>query len=77
MREAAFFYVETDSGSFEVTVGDMTARAMGTAFEVADLDDLTVVAVREGRVEVRAGGEVWMLHADERLLWTPEEGGRI
>lgn len=52
----AFFEVAKDSRRpFVVEVDDMTVRAVGTAFNIRRSDDMMVVSVSEGSVDVRGG----------------------
>lgn len=72
---AAFFDVTPDEKPFVVTLGELEVRVLGTAFEVAELRDTTMVTVREGTVAVKQGGETWTLQAGDRLTWNAAKGG--
>ncbi|WP_421710216.1 FecR family protein [Algihabitans sp.] len=63
----AFFEVASDSRPFEVTAGAITARALGTAFEVSEGVKGVAVSVAEGRVQVETEGASWRVSAGERL----------
>ncbi|MEM6904265.1 MAG: FecR domain-containing protein [Pseudomonadota bacterium] len=77
LEGAAFFSVETDRRPFAVTIGPVTAEALGTAFETAHIDGEIMVAVAEGVVAVRNQAQSWQIEAGERLLWSEGEGARI
>ncbi|MEM7058833.1 MAG: FecR domain-containing protein [Pseudomonadota bacterium] len=72
LEGAAFFDVRKDPRPFTVVIGDVTATALGTAFETAFSDSETIVTVFEGRVEVQTRNESWTLTAGERLALTPD-----
>lgn len=67
---AAFFDVETDARPFIVQVDDLQAKAIGTAFEVAQSDDDIFVTVSKGLVEVRAENVTWQVTPGQRLYWS-------
>lgn len=69
---AGFFTVNPDPRPFTVTLGELTATAIGTAFETAWLDGALSVSVQEGTVEVRDAESTWRLSAGDRLIWSDE-----
>ena len=57
LRGEAFFTVASDpQRPFRVMAGDGTAQALGTAFNVREMDETVTVAVAEGRVRVMKTG---------------------
>lgn len=70
LHGAAFFDVETDGRTFEVSAGDLAIEVLGTAFEVARDGEGAHVAVAEGRVAVSNRGQVWELTEGERLRYS-------
>ncbi|MEM8823942.1 MAG: FecR domain-containing protein [Pseudomonadota bacterium] len=70
LQGAAFFDVERDGRAFLVEFDGVTIEVLGTAFEVAKIDDTTIVSVAEGMVDVRLQGESWQLQMGDRLELT-------
>lgn len=77
----AFFRVQADrKHPFEVSAGEVTVTALGTAFDVRRDDDRIVVTVEEGMVEV-AGEESagsrkrdrWRATAGYQVTWDRDE----
>ncbi|MEM6480637.1 MAG: FecR domain-containing protein [Pseudomonadota bacterium] len=77
LEGAVFFEVNADQRPFRVIAGQMSVEAVGTAFEVAFVDDETVVTMEEGRVIVERADESWTLVEGQRLSWSERDGGRI
>ncbi|MEM6934234.1 MAG: FecR domain-containing protein, partial [Pseudomonadota bacterium] len=71
LEGAGFFDVETSSRPFSVELGQVTATALGTAFETSFLNGSAVVTVFEGEVEVRDDQDRWVLSAGDRLSLAP------
>ncbi|MEM6548638.1 MAG: FecR domain-containing protein [Pseudomonadota bacterium] len=59
---------------FVVTAGPLTARAIGTAFEVTKSGDDVTLAVLEGIVEARIGTRAERLGPGDRLRWGSKSG---
>jgi len=81
LRGRAYFDVAHDPGrEFTVVAGDVTSRAVGTAFAVARRDDGSItVTVTQGRVRVESPaspGRSSLLEAgsDQRIAYTPGRG---
>ncbi|MEM7731194.1 MAG: FecR domain-containing protein [Pseudomonadota bacterium] len=74
---ASFFDVDTTGQSFVVEAGPVAAEALGTAFEVTRFDNSILVAVAEGRVEVRVADQEWILLEGERLTWSEHVGTQV
>ncbi|MEM9784339.1 MAG: FecR domain-containing protein [Pseudomonadota bacterium] len=71
---AAFFDVDASpERPFSVAAGPLTATAIGTAFEVAHLDDGVSVAVAKGVVQVAVDGESARLGPGDVLAWNAGE----
>ncbi|MEM8793571.1 MAG: FecR domain-containing protein [Pseudomonadota bacterium] len=77
LQGAAFFEVDTRERPFAVSVGSLTIRALGTAFETARIDDIVLVAVAEGEVEILTGVDRLTLEAGEQLRWSPKAGAAV
>ncbi|MGP1253498.1 MAG: FecR family protein [Kiloniellales bacterium] len=80
-RGEAFFAVASDpQRPFEILAGDGVAKAVGTAFNVRQIEDSVDVAVTEGRVEVRwrpdfeADGEAVTLGAGQAARYGAARG---
>jgi len=58
LRGEAYFEVAKDkSRPFEVSIGDHTVKAVGTAFNIYRKPQKTVVAITEGVVEIKANAD--------------------
>lgn len=73
--EAAFEVVPDARRPFRVAVGDGTATALGTRFQVRVTSGGAAVTVLEGRVRVAAGGEVADLDGAQRVSFKIGGGG--
>ncbi|MEM9045489.1 MAG: FecR domain-containing protein [Pseudomonadota bacterium] len=69
MRGAAFFEVAPSDRMFLVTSNDLKIQVTGTAFEVGQLDDTSVVTVAEGSVQVSWEDRTWHLEAGDQWVW--------
>ncbi|MEO1720903.1 MAG: FecR domain-containing protein [Pseudomonadota bacterium] len=72
LRGAAYFEVAPDGRPFLVSVDDVEIEVLGTAFEVAVIEDEVAVTVGEGEVEVRTDGASRQLEAGDRLTRTDD-----
>ncbi|MEL7139935.1 MAG: FecR domain-containing protein [Pseudomonadota bacterium] len=72
LRGAAYFDVAPDGRPFLVSVDDVEIEVLGTAFEVAVIEDEVAVTVGEGEVEVRTDGASRQLEAGDRLTRTDD-----
>ena len=72
MKGAGFFEVNGDGRRFIVTTGDVTVEAIGTKFEVSRLDDVIIVTVADGVVEVETEGSLSRLEAGSLLRISPD-----
>ncbi|MEM6900356.1 MAG: FecR domain-containing protein [Pseudomonadota bacterium] len=70
LKGAAFFDVIPSERTFRVTLGDISAEAIGTAFETAFIEDTLAVEVEEGIVRVTGPSDTWLLEAGTRLEWS-------
>ncbi|MEO0959000.1 MAG: FecR domain-containing protein [Pseudomonadota bacterium] len=70
LRGAAYFEAAPDGRPFLVSVDDVEIEVLGTAFEVAVIEDEVAVTVGEGEVEVRTDGASRQLEAGDRLTRT-------
>jgi len=71
--EALFDVAHDPSRPFRVIIGDTTAEAIGTTFNIFKSNDQTTVAVIDGKVAVKTG-EIYTESADTRLNINPLKG---
>ncbi|MEM8576046.1 MAG: FecR domain-containing protein, partial [Pseudomonadota bacterium] len=70
IRGAAYFSVNQNARPFTVAIGGLEAKALGTEFEAAWIDEVVSLAVFEGVVEIRGPTGIWTLNAGDRLTWS-------
>lgn len=73
LRGAGYFEVDQVGIPFVVTLDDVSVEVLGTAFEVARIDEAVQVAVFEGRVAVEKAGQRIEVLPGERLVWDDGE----
>lgn len=75
LRGAALFEVAPEDRPFQVLLGEVEVTVRSTIFETVTDKDRASVRVAEGAVDVRAGGQTWLLLDGQRLDWSPQTGG--
>ncbi|MGO4701535.1 FecR family protein [Dyella sp. 2RAB6] len=75
----AFFQIAPDDMPFEVRVGEVRIRDVGTSFDVRRGGDRVMIEVAEGRVMVNAPGAVSVQEATagQRIVFVPGAGLQI
>lgn len=78
LLEGAAYFVPSHGGRpFTVQAGPVAVRTLGTEFEVAKLEEQTIVAVFEGSVEVSVRGQSWVLKPGGQLIWSDTAGAVV
>ena len=77
LKGAAFFDVAASERPFRVTLGEIKAEAIGTAFETSFQGDSLSVDVEEGIVRVTSQTQTWQLEAGDRFLWSDGAGALL
>jgi len=74
----AYFKVKYDKARpFVVHVGDVSATALGTAFDVRRLNDKVVITVEEGVVEVSSPSAPTRSTSGQQARWRAEAGDQV
>ncbi|QBF32545.1 FecR family protein [Thalassococcus sp. S3] len=73
LKGAGFFDVDDDGRRFIVQAGNVTAEALGTAFEVMRLGDDVIITVADGIVEVTGAGQIRQLTEGKQIRVSPFE----
>lgn len=73
MAGAAYFETVSDDRPFTVEAGDVTIRAIGTAFSVSRVFEDTIVSLKQGAVEVRRDRQTSRLAPGDQVRVSPEE----
>lgn len=75
----AFFQIAPDDMPFEVRVGEVRIRDVGTSFDVRRGGDRVMIEVAEGRVMVNAPGNVSVQEATagQRIVYVPGQGLQV